>query len=99
VPRWRHAGREVFFQAPDNKLMAVEVKAGAASFEAGAPKALFEMPPLFVNTTYRYDVSADGQRFLILTSVEESAQTPLTGSDELDGGVEEMSEANESTLV
>ena len=54
------------------------VKAGTAGFEAGAPKALFEMPPLFVNTTYRYDVSADGQRFLILTSVEESAQTPLT---------------------
>ncbi len=78
VPRWRRAGREVFFQSPDNKLMAVEVKASAASFEAGAPKALFEMPPLFVNTTYRYDVSADGQRFLILTSVEESAQTPLT---------------------
>ena len=78
VPRWRRAGREVFFQSPDNKLMAIEVKASAAGFEAGAPKALFEMPPLFVNTTYRYDVSADGQRFLILTSVEESAQTPLT---------------------
>ena len=40
-PRWRGDGKELFYHAPDGKLMAVPVKSGA-SFEAGAPVALFE---------------------------------------------------------
>ncbi|MGH9842836.1 MAG: hypothetical protein ACREEM_29205 [Blastocatellia bacterium] len=67
----------MFFESLDGKLMAVQVKAGAAGFEAGAPKLLFEMPALFADSRLRYDASSGGQRFLLLTSVEESA-APLT---------------------
>ena len=77
-PCWRRDGRELFFESLDGKLMAVEVKAGAAGFEAGAPKLLFEMPALFADSRLRYDAGSGGQRFLLLTSVEESAATPLT---------------------
>jgi hypothetical protein len=29
-PRWRRAGRELLYLAPDHKLMAVEVKSGTS---------------------------------------------------------------------
>ena len=67
---WRRDGRELFYRAPDRKLMAVLVK-GGASFDAGAPRALFELPPappawIQSGVDQRvYAPSADGQRFLI----------------------------------
>src|SRR5262245_61782490 len=39
-PHWRRDGKELFYHAPEGKLMAAPVKSGA-SFEAGAPAALF----------------------------------------------------------
>ena len=58
--------------------MAVDVKLGN-SFEAGAPKTLFETRVL-VLTTFRnhYAVTADGQRFLINTDREEASVTPIS---------------------
>ena len=40
-PRWRRDGREIYYVAPDNKLMAVEVKPSGAALEVGSPKELF----------------------------------------------------------
>ncbi|MCU1382751.1 MAG: serine/threonine protein kinase [Acidobacteria bacterium] len=67
-PRWRHDGRELFYIAPDKKMMAVSVKP-AAVFEPGLPEPLFD-----VETTgfAPYDVGADG-RFLINTPLAASA--------------------------
>jgi hypothetical protein len=55
-------------------MMAVDVKAGE-KFEAGAPKALFEMRLVGQQT---YSVSPDGRRFLVPTLPEEVAGAPLT---------------------
>jgi len=78
--KWRGDGRELFYLSPDNKLMAVGIKAGGSGLEPGAPQALFDMPRevegLTLSTTY--DASADGQRFLLLAPVEETTATPLT---------------------
>jgi hypothetical protein len=41
-PVWRHDGKELFFLAPDNTLMALPVKFTASSPEFGAPVALFK---------------------------------------------------------
>ena len=41
-PRWRGDGKELYYMAPDGKLMAVEVKATSESFEHGTPQALFQ---------------------------------------------------------
>ena len=73
-PRWPRRGKEIFYIRPDNVLMAVEVKTGAG-FEAGVPHALFPMRPAGV---HRYDVTADGQRFLVSTRAEEAISTPAT---------------------
>jgi hypothetical protein len=55
------------------KLMAVDVKANGSSFEPGVPKLLFER-----SSAGDFDVSRDGQRFLIPVLVEESSPEPIT---------------------
>jgi Tol biopolymer transport system component len=73
VPRWRGDGRELFYLAPDGKMMAVEVIAGE-DFHAGTPTPLFQAPPGAVVG----DVTADGKRFLLVTPVGASASVPFT---------------------
>jgi hypothetical protein len=69
-PRWRGDAKELFFFAPDNRLMAAQVRVGEGSFQVGAIESLFPLRAL--GTRWRYDVSRDGQRFLV--------NTPLPGS-------------------
>ena len=44
APRWRGDGREIFYLAPDGKMMAVDVGPGQ-EFKAGAPALSFRLPP------------------------------------------------------
>jgi len=70
----------LFYLAIDNRLMAVAVKTDAR-FEAGPPRPLFEthiFAGFALNFNNPYDVTADGQRFLVLTGVEEQKSTPVT---------------------
>ena len=71
--RWRRDGKEIFFLAW-NTLMAAEVTANGSRFDVGAVQRLFEVP--MVNGYWPYDVSPDGQRFLVNTL--EEAVAPLT---------------------
>ncbi len=73
-PVWRRDGRELFYLATDNRLMAVPVKA-AASFEAAAPTTLFKTESA---AEHSYDVAADGQRFLINANVTKADALPIT---------------------
>ncbi|MCA1600958.1 MAG: hypothetical protein LC776_04715, partial [Acidobacteria bacterium] len=77
-PRWRRDGRELFYIATDRKLMVVDIKRGA-TFEAGVPKTLFGTRVLTL-TDFRnhYAVTADGQRFLINSTIEETSATPIS---------------------
>jgi serine/threonine protein kinase/Tol biopolymer transport system component len=74
-PLWNPNGRELFYRSGD-KMMAVDI-ATQPSFTAGAPRMLFERPyepaPFPIAN---YDVSQDGQRFLMLKSVEQSEAAP-----------------------
>ena len=72
-PRWRGDGRELFYLAPNGKMMAVEVTVGE-EFHAGTPTPLFQAPPGVVVG----DVTADGKRFLLVTPVGPSASVPFT---------------------
>ena len=62
-PRWRRDGKEIFYISTDNKMMAAEVKASGSSFESSAIHTLFAIRPYGVFG--RYDVSADGKRFIV----------------------------------
>jgi Tol biopolymer transport system component len=79
-PTWRQDGKELFYLSPEGKIMAVPVKIGA-SFEAASPVALFQThrrQPVSAQDAFSYDVSGDGQRFLIITKVDEANAAPLS---------------------
>jgi Tol biopolymer transport system component/predicted Ser/Thr protein kinase len=72
-PLWNRNGRELFYRS-GNKMMAVEITT-QPSFSAGTPKTLFEGQYQSVNqSSPNYDVSVDGQRFLMLKPIEQAAQ-------------------------
>jgi len=76
-PRWRGDGKELFYIDPLGKMMSVEIKPGAA-FDPQPPKLLFPFPgsnPPY--SSFRYDVTADGLKFIILTPFEETSNDPL----------------------
>jgi Tol biopolymer transport system component len=74
---WRSDGKEIFYLS-GGKLMAVEVKPGS-SFEAGAPKTLFDFAPLRALTPYgNYAVMAMGERFLLVTQKQAPANLQYT---------------------
>ncbi len=75
-PRWRGDGKEIFYLALDNKLMAAEVNGQGATLEVGAVRPLFEARPAGAGNVY--DVTADGQRFLVNTAVEQKVSSPIT---------------------
>jgi hypothetical protein len=66
---WRRDGQELFFLAPDGKLMAVSVTPGAAGakFVRGTPQPLFQtrMRQTYAPWPVNYDATADGRRFLM----------------------------------
>jgi serine/threonine protein kinase/Tol biopolymer transport system component len=71
LPRWSRDGRELFYVAPDRKLMTVAVTPRSTTLETGAPRALFTL-----STTSFYEPSPDGQRFLVTAVVSEPS--PIT---------------------
>jgi serine/threonine protein kinase len=78
-PVWRRDGSELFFVAPDGQMMSSAVKTGGTEFQFGAPKPLFKTRMLaWITNFHEYDVSPDGQRFLIGTLVGEPKAPPPT---------------------
>jgi eukaryotic-like serine/threonine-protein kinase len=81
-PQWRKDGTELFYIAEDRALMAVPVKiveSAAEPFQVGSPKRLFPVP--FVDTFIvglSYEVSRDGERFLMPASPSGAAAPALT---------------------
>jgi eukaryotic-like serine/threonine-protein kinase len=63
-PRWRRDGKELFYINPDNKMIAVDVKANGQQLDLGRPQELFETRAQRLGLP-TYDVTANGQRFLI----------------------------------
>jgi hypothetical protein len=79
-PRWRRDGKELFYLSPGGKMMGVAVTTGS-SFKATSPVALFQThgrQPVSFLDVFSYDVSADGQRFLIATKMDEANAAPLS---------------------
>jgi hypothetical protein len=72
-PQWRADGRELFFHATDERLMAVDVTPGDV-LTFGAPRQLFRTNPLVSSTVaFNYAATPDGQRFLLVEPIEDAA--------------------------
>jgi Tol biopolymer transport system component len=78
-PRWSADGKELYFIAPDGKMMAAQVNVSGGTFTASTPVALFQASPVAGagSNKQQYAVSRDG-RFLINQSADSSAATPIT---------------------
>jgi eukaryotic-like serine/threonine-protein kinase len=68
--RWRRDGRELFYRNGD-AMMAVPVTTGS-SFSAGTPQTLFRGPYETL-----FDVSLDGERFLMIKSAPDANPSQL----------------------
>jgi dipeptidyl aminopeptidase/acylaminoacyl peptidase len=73
-PRWRSDGKEIFYEA-GGTLMAAEIAIKKRSIEVGAVRSL-GIP--VTAPDYRYDVSADGQRFLVAMPRAQKSSESLT---------------------
>src|SRR4029077_7996072 len=74
-PVWNPNGRELFYRS-GRKMMAVEMSM-QPGFIAGKPRVLFEGDYLLTPLTFpNYDVSPDGQRFLMFKRTEAGAAAP-----------------------
>jgi len=75
-PRWRADGKELYYLAPDNKLMAVAVTVQGAAFTPGTPETLFQTHIVSPGLRPQYDVARDG-RFLINTDLQDTSAEPI----------------------
>jgi Tol biopolymer transport system component len=74
-PVWNPNGKELFYRT-GAKMMVVEITS-QPSFSVGKPKVLFEGPyEPTPATAPNYDVSLDGQRFLMLKPNEQTQSAP-----------------------
>ena len=81
-PMWRGDGREIFYYAANGQLTAVPVTTGAA-LEVGSAVPLFRAdmlngPSTAVGFRAQYDVTPDGQRFLLNVPVAEAQRPSIT---------------------
>ena len=78
MPRWRADGKELYYAAAGNKLMAAAISSQGASITPGQPVALFTAN-FFVRGSVRphYDVARDG-RFLAIVELNDADTPPIT---------------------
>jgi len=72
APKWSRDGKELFYAAPDDSIVAVPVTSGA-SLQAGPGASLVRLETGIRN----FDVSPDGSRFLVTTPLEKSPESPI----------------------
>jgi len=88
-PAWNPNGRELFYRSGD-KMMAVEI-ATQPGFTTGKPRMLFEgryeLSPVQLDN---YDVSHDGQRFLMLKPDEQTSSSAPTQINVVQNWFEEL---------
>ena len=75
-PKWRQDGKELFYINYQGELMAVDVKTDAI-FGHGIPRPLFQTDVNMVLQRNSYDVTADGQRFLVNSLIQDES-SPIT---------------------
>jgi serine/threonine-protein kinase len=78
-PLWAHSGRELFYLAPDGVLLAVPDEPRGTTWSAGTATKVVDGRYYTGGggafTSRHYDVSPDGQRFLMVKEGNSSGQT------------------------
>ena len=76
---WRRDGRELFYLSRDSRIMSVTVRPGA-TFDVSSPVPLFRIPGdiLDLSIATQYDVTPDGQRFLMNLNARDRGKSRIT---------------------
>ena len=77
LPRWRGDGSEMFYMTSGGRMMAVSVHPAGGDFQFDTAHMLFQTRPI-PGSWNLYDVSSDGQRFLLNLPLEWSSAAPIT---------------------
>jgi len=80
TPRWRHDGKELYYLAPNRKLMAVQLKETSGSLQVTSTQPLFQMfQTMFLTAAgvNQYDVTRDGSRFVVDSAITDESSAPL----------------------
>src|SRR4030095_16370715 len=79
-PRWRRDGKEIVYLSLDNKLMSVALRGHGSAFQPGPARPLFavQLRPITRLDAYPYDMSDDGERFLLNGFVEAAPAIGIT---------------------
>jgi Tol biopolymer transport system component len=73
APAWRGDGAELFYYTSGDgvmKMQAVSIATTSAGVTAGAPRPLFEGRYVGSSPGRSYDVTSDGQRFVMLRAID-----------------------------
>jgi Tol biopolymer transport system component len=80
-PQWRADGRELYYYAPDRKLMAVDVNGDGPTFKVGEARPLFEIRVNAIDQSFPgngyYTPTHDGKRFLVSSAPEAPARQQI----------------------
>jgi dipeptidyl aminopeptidase/acylaminoacyl peptidase len=80
TPRWRRDGKEFYYLAPDKMLMAVDLKETEGTLQVASVRPLFEMLQMMYLTgagVNQYDVTGDGNRFVVVAGTTTGPPAPL----------------------
>ena len=81
---WTRNGRELTYLSNDGDMMSVDVQTASGTFSAAPPVRLFKSP-YFAGSSglgldlRGYDVTPDGQRFLMIKQPDSPGTTALAG--------------------
>jgi Tol biopolymer transport system component len=75
-PRWRHDGKAIFYWGADNTFMEAQVEAQGSQFRVNSVHPLFKASmPVTHYGAPTYDVTPDGQRFIVNATSSASDQS------------------------
>jgi Tol biopolymer transport system component len=78
-PLWRRDGKELYYVAPDDTIMAVAIDTASGRIRTGTPQPLFTAN-INQRSTLRnqYAPSSDGKRFLLLSVIDRNTSPIVT---------------------
>src|SRR5262249_14842527 len=81
-PAWARNGRELFFLDENDQLSSVAIQTTGSGIQAGVPKAILSTKYHAGSSTRgydlrSYDVSPDGQRFLMIKEMSPEGSGPV----------------------
>ena len=77
-PRWGPDGKELFYLGAENTLMVAQLEPGERSLKVGKVEPLFQASFTQSPEGLSYDISPDGQRFLVNVTPEQERESPIT---------------------